>query len=473
MPKIAFKSLKTQGILQKLVMAIMLMVTIPLLLTMYMLYSEAAQLLQKDSVQLIIFFIVASASCGYLLSRNIITSVIKVAKEAESISKGDLSKRIATSGENEISALAEYFNQITGDLEKNIEELKESKRITQAVLMRIGKAITSNQKSESILGLTLETLVNALGASSGTIMLLESNSLHILVSAGLDPQRQKSIKIRPGEGITGWVVKERKAVNISRTHQDARFDVEVKLGLAHKSMLCVPLLFHNKLLGTISIHDKKKDGDFTQDNLFLLENLASQTAIAIENSRLNKDIERTYIETISALALAVEAKDPYSQGHSKRVRDYVTRLAQEFSLDKKTISTLEDAALLHDIGKIGVKDEVLGKPTALNAEEKRHMHRHAIIGENILKPIHSLNKVAYLVRHHQEQVNGKGYPDGLKAEEMTLPLKILIVSDAYDAMTSNRPYRKAMSKNEAKKELKKYSGIYFDPHVVEVFHKAI
>ncbi|NQS99979.1 MAG: HD domain-containing protein [Candidatus Omnitrophica bacterium] len=467
------KSLSEQGILHKLVVAIMLMVGLPLLLMMYLLYTEAAALFQKDSVQLIILFIVGSASCGYILSRNIVTSILKVTQEAQGIIQGDLSKRIKTSEKNEISTLAEYFNQITGDLEKNIEDLKESKRITQNVLSRIGQAMTSTQKSESILGLTIETLVNALEAESGAIMILKEGTLSILVASGIDPSRQESIKIKQGTGIIGWVAKEKQAANISRAQQDRRFDAEVRMGLAHKSIICAPLMLKNKLLGVISIHDKKKLEEFSQDDLFLLKNLSIQTAVAIENTRLNKDIEKTYIETISALALAVEAKDPYSRGHSKRVREYVASVAKEFSLDKETIHTLEDAALLHDIGKIGVKDEILLKPTALTAEEKRQMNQHAIIGENIVKPIHSLAKVAYLVRHHQEQVNGRGYPDGLTGDEMTLPLKILIVADAYDAMTSDRPYRKGMKKSEARKELRKYCEIYFDPHVVEIFINKI
>jgi putative nucleotidyltransferase with HDIG domain len=292
-----------------------------------------------------------------------------------------------------------------------------------------------------------------------------------MVAHGIDQQRQESIKIKQGAGIIGWVAKEKKALNVSRTQQDRRFDVEVKIGFAHKSIICAPLMYKDKILGTISVHDKETDEEFTEDDLILLENLATQTAIAIENNRLNEDIERTYIETISALALAVEAKDPYSRGHARRVSEYVSKLAEEFGLDKENIYLLQDAALLHDIGKIGIKDEILLKPAALSAEEKRQMHRHAIIGENILKPVHSLVKVAYLVRHHQEQINGKGYPDGLKGEEMSLALKILIAADAYDAMTSERPYRKAMSKKEAERELKKYSGIYFDPGVVETFIK--
>ena len=469
MAKVVFGSLKERGILQKLIISILLMAIIPLLLIFYIFYNEAAELLQKDSVQLTIFLMVCSAISGYLLSRNIVVSVIKITKDAELISQGNLSKRIETGEKNEISELAQYFNQVTSDLEKNIEDLKESKKTMQNVLLRIGSAMSSVKKTGSILQLTVETLTNALNAQSGAIMVLEKNSLKIMQAYGIDESRQRSIEIKEGAGIIGWVAKEKKALNVSRTQQDRRFDEEVKIGLAHKSIICAPMMFENKILGTISMHDKKSDEGFLEDDLILLENLATQTAIAIENNRLHDDIERTYIETISALALAVEAKDPYSRGHSKRVGEYVVKIAQEFSLDKETIEMLEDAALLHDIGKIGVKDEILLKPSALSAEEKRHMHRHAIIGENIIKPIHSFSKVAYLVRHHQEQVNGKGYPDGLRGEAMTLPLKILIVADAYDAMTSDRPYRKAMSKKEAEKELKKYSGIYFDAKVVEKF----
>ncbi len=472
MVKMGYKPLGSQGILQKLVISIMLMVVIPLLLIFYLLYTEAFPLLQKDSVQLTVFLMVCSASCGYILSRRIIVSVIKITKDAQSITQGNLKKRIETPEKNEINELAQYFNQITNDLEKNIEELKDSKKLLQSVLMRIGSAMSSGEKTESILELTVETLVNALNASSGMIALLEKDTLRMMVSYGIDSQRQNSIEVKQGEGVIGWVVKERKPQNITRTQQDRRFDVEVKLGLAHKSIICAPLICRDKVIGTISLHDKVSEEEFTEDDLMLLENLATQTAIAIENSRLNEDIEKTYVETISALALAVEAKDIYSRGHSRRVSEYVTKLAKEFSLDKETIQTLKDAALLHDIGKIGIEDEILIKPNALTAEEKSQMDRHTIIGENILKPIHSLRNVAYLVRHHQERVNGKGYPDGLTGEEMTLPLKILIIADAYDAMTSDRPYRKAMSKKEAKKELKKYSGIYFDPKVTETLIKT-
>jgi putative nucleotidyltransferase with HDIG domain len=473
MAKLPLKSLKEQGILQKLIVSILLMVIIPILLFIYILYTEIPLLLQESSVQMTIVLIIGSSCCGYLLSRRLIMSVVQLTRDVQSIAGGNLSKRIKTSEKNEINELAQHFNRITTELEKNITDLKESKKIMQNVLLRIGNAMTSQGKIENILELTIETLTNALNASSGVIMLLEKDRLYCLVGYEISAEQKRSIEIKQGAGVIGWVAKHKKSLNVSRTQQDRRFDVEVKVGFAHKSIICAPMVYKDKLLGTISVHDKKSNMEFTDDNLILLENLATQTAVAIENKRLNEHVERAYVETISALALAVEAKDPYSRGHSKRVSEYVTRMAEELTLDKETIRTLQDAALLHDIGKIGIKDEILLKPSALTPEEKRQMHRHAIIGENIVKPIHSLEKVAYLVRHHQEQVNGKGYPDGLKGEEMCLPLKILIIADAFDAMSSQRPYRKVMSLKEAKKELKKYSGIYFDPAVLERFLKII
>lgn len=471
--RFTIKSLNEQGILQRLVVAVFLMVIIPLLLCIYLLYTEAEVLLEKTSVQMIIFLMICSALSGYVLSRGIIVSILELTKEAQSIVQGDLRKRIQPSQKNEINKLAQYFNQITNQLEENISQLQESKQLMQNVLLRIGGAMTSTEEIENILGLTIETLCGALYAASGAIMLLENDRLRVMTASGISPDDYKNIEIKKGTGVIGWVAKEQKAQNVSRSQGDRRFDVEVKMGLAHKSIICAPMIFKEKLIGVISLHDRKVEDEFSEDNLFLLENLATQTAVAIENKRLNEDAERTYVETISALALAIEAKDVYSRGHSGRVREYVTRMAQAFQLNKETLNTLKDAALLHDIGKIGIRDDVLLKPASLTPEEKAHMDRHVIIGENILKPIHSMENVAYLVRHHQERVNGQGYPDGLTGEQMSLPLKILIIADAYDAMTSDRPYRKAMTKDEAKQELKRYSGVYFAPEVVEIFVKEI
>lgn len=472
MSRIAFKSLSERGILQKLIISILLMAILPLVLIIYILHTESSHVLGKWHIRLLIFFMVSSIVVGYILSRRIMISVIQLVKDVQDITSGNLDKRVEAPDKDEINMLAQYFNQITDELQRNIEDLKESKRLIQNVLSRIGNAMTSAEKVESILALTLETLTNAVKAKSGLIMLKEDNTLRILVSYGLNRQLEKSIRLKEGEGIIGISIKNKKTQNISFSDLEAT-PLEKELGLANKSIMCIPLVFKEKIVGVLSMQDKKDEVKFNEDDVVLIENMAGQTAIAIENKRLNQDIERTYLETISTLALAVEAKDPYTRGHSKRVIDYAMRLADEFSLNKNTKKILRDAALLHDIGKIGIKDEILLKPGKLTPEERKQMQLHPLIGENILRPIHSLKNIAYLVRHHHERVDGQGYPDGLPKEELTLPLKILTVADAYDAMTSDRPYRKALSRQEAIDELKEYTGSFFDPKVVEAFTRLI
>jgi putative nucleotidyltransferase with HDIG domain len=196
-------------------------------------------------------------------------------------------------------------------------------------------------------------------------------------------------------------------------------------------------------------------------------------AVAIENYRLNMDVERTYLETIMALALAVEAKDPYSAGHSKRVGYYASVIAKELGLDEDTQRSLNDAGILHDIGKIGIKDEILLKPGALTPEEQKVMQQHSVIGEAIVKPVRSLSRVSPLVRHHHERYDGGGYPSGLKGQEIPLGARILSVADTYDAMVTDRPYRKRLSLDHTKAELKRLAGVQHDPVVVDAFLRVL
>ena len=200
----------------------------------------------------------------------------------------------------------------------------------------------------------------------------------------------------------------------------------------------------------------------------LFHNLALQTAVAIENSRLNEDAERTYFETISALALAVEAKDPYSRGHSDRVAKFVVQIGKHLNLSPEDLHILRDAAKLHDLGKIGVIDKVLKKEGPLTEQEMAMMRKHSEIGEGIIKPIRSLRNLCDLVRHHHEKLNGNGYPDGIKGEEIHRLVRILTVADIYDALTSTRSYRSAFTADKAFEELRKMKD-QVDQEIVEAF----
>lgn len=189
----------------------------------------------------------------------------------------------------------------------------------------------------------------------------------------------------------------------------------------------------------------KKHGDnFSEDDLGIASNLSNQMAVSFENANLNADAEQTYFETMAALAMAVEARDPYSRGHSDRVGEYAQKIGSEMGLPEESIKILRDASRLHDIGKIGIMDSVLVKPGTLSTDERDLIKRHPIIGETILMPLKTFKLLLDPVRHHHENLDGSGYPDGLRGNKLNLITRILSIADIYDAMTTDRPYRKAM-----------------------------
>ena len=221
--------------------------------------------------------------------------------------------------------------------------------------------------------------------------------------------------------------------------------------------------------GVVSLTNKKSGTEFTEDELFLLENLSSQVAIAIENSRLHKDAERAYFDTITALATAVDSRDKYTIGHSKQVAKYAVALGAKMGLPASEIDLLNAAALLHDIGKIGMPDSLLTNTDELTEEEKEIVFRHPVVGENILKPVESLAKLCPIVKYHHERYDGKGYPDRLKEENIPLLARVMMLVDSYEAMCSDRSYQKGKSVVASIAEMKRCAGTQFDPLCVRVF----
>jgi len=182
-----------------------------------------------------------------------------------------------------------------------------------------------------------------------------------------------------------------------------------------------------------------------------------------------KGLKDANIETVKALAEAIEAKDPYTRGHCNRVRILSRNIAKHINMGKDKIEILEYGALLHDTGKIGISEVLLHKTGKLNNEERRSIQMHTIIGENIVKPVEFFRPCLSIIRNHHEWYNGEGYPDGLKNEEITISARIAAIADAFDAMTSTRPYRKAIPLDFAFEELKKGKGSQFDPELINIF----
>jgi len=189
----------------------------------------------------------------------------------------------------------------------------------------------------------------------------------------------------------------------------------------------------------------------------------------VENAELKRRMEVTYVETVSALATAVEARDKYTRGHSRRVTEFSTEIARRMNRPEWFVKDVESAALLHDIGKIGMPDHILHNRGALPPDGLQFVLEHPIGGEVILKPVGSLARLCPIVRHHHERFDGEGYPDRLKGEEIPIAARILAVADSFDAMISARAYKPTRTREEAIKELIRCKGTQFDPQCVDVF----
>jgi len=220
-------------------------------------------------------------------------------------------------------------------------------------------------------------------------------------------------------------------------------------------------------MGVIYVDSHNVARGFTQEDLKLFEALADQAAIAIENARLVEENKEMFFSTIEALAEAIEKRDPYTGGHTKRVLEISLKIAEEMGIDDTLKENLKMSALLHDIGKIGIDDTVLRKQGGLDDEEMSLIKRHPEIGADIVKHIKKLQDVLPGILLHHEKLDGSGYPYGYEGEEIPLIARIVAVSDAFDAMVSDRPYRKGLSIEKAKSELVKNKGTQFDPDVVD------
>ncbi|HHT9110855.1 MAG TPA: HD domain-containing phosphohydrolase [Candidatus Brocadiaceae bacterium] len=238
------------------------------------------------------------------------------------------------------------------------------------------------------------------------------------------------------------------------------------------SHIRIPLIVRGETIGVLNIGAKRASA-FTPENFSTLEKLTTQIGVALENARLFTDLEELFLGTVKSLSSAMDANSRWAAGHSERVTKYSVALGKELGLSTKELRHLELAAILHDIGKIGTYETILDKQRRLTDEEIRLSRQHPLKGVEILASIKQLKEVIPAVRHHHESYDGKGYPDGLKGEAIPLFARIIGIADAVDAMSSDRPYRKRRPMSEIIDELKRCSGMQFDPKIVDIFLKAL
>lgn len=242
--------------------------------------------------------------------------------------------------------------------------------------------------------------------------------------------------------------------------------------------VCIPTYFINELLGIFLMGRKNSGKNFSRSELNFFVAIASDVAMAIRNAQLFKDLaleleknKRLFIHTTVALAAAIDAKDHYTHGHTSRVTSLSIEIARKLiqknrkKFDEKFLEQLHIASLLHDIGKIGIPETILNKEGPLDEEEKKRIQQHPLIGVTILQPIRELQDALMGVKYHHERYDGSGYPEGLKRNDIPFIALIISVADSFDAMTTNRPYRRASTKEEAVREIEKYSGTQYEPSI--------
>jgi len=404
---------------------------------------------------------ISSILCAPLIAKDDFLGTLVVTGRPEiRFDKGDLDLLVTMAGQvSQALAKARLYDRS----QRQVVEL--------SLINELGKAINSSLDLDDVLDYIINMLSSILEAESGSLMLLDKDkqNLRVVCSKGLDPDSVSSLRFSVGDGVAGWVAKHRKAVRLEDASKDPRF-IDPQPSRPNISMISAPIVSKGAVIGVINFERLLTlKRPFTEEDLELLSTLAGQAAMAIDNASLYSDLIQVHFETIQSLANALEAKDSYTHGHSRRVSKDSVRIAQKLNLSSKAIETIRHAALLHDIGKIGVKDSVLLKPGRLNDSEYNQIKRHSVLGSAILEHVEHLKSVAKIVRHHHERMDGLGYPDRIKGSEIPLGSRIIGICDAFDAMITTRPYREGLSIDSAVAELSKNRGTQFDPVLVDIF----
>jgi HD-GYP domain-containing protein (c-di-GMP phosphodiesterase class II) len=341
------------------------------------------------------------------------------------------------------------------------------------LLCEVGKRVGSVSHLSRMVKQVTQMTQHTLNASASSVLLFDDNERELVfeVAEGQAGKVLKQIRISAESGIAGWVARKGKPLIVNDVSQDPRFSrgVDELTTFVTESIICAPLIVQHKVIGVIEVLNKVDGSDFSEQDLDTLVSVASTAAMALENAKLHQVALDAYKSTIKALAATIDAKDPYTSGHSQRVTEYATMAATSLSLPQEEIEVIEYAGILHDIGKIGVSDSILNKPGSLTVDEWAIIRRHPLIGSNMLRDIPYLDKARNLILHHHERYDGKGYPHGLKGEDIPLGARLIAVADAFDTMTTDRSYRNALSKEYAISELYKCTGTQFCPIAVAAF----
>lgn len=342
------------------------------------------------------------------------------------------------------------------------ETLHKYKEI--ALLYEMADKIPACMEPGAIARFLIEQIRQVISFSSISVLLLDKDSGTLEAIASVGDGYEPGTQIEPA-GIMGSVWRSGKGEIVNDVNSDPRF---VSGATRISSLMCAPLKAKESMSGIIMLTSAEAV-IYSAADLKLFATLALQAAVQIENSGLYLQLKSAFYTMVYTLAETIEKRDPYTGNHTKRVMEYSLSLGRTIGLSAGELTRLELAAVLHDVGKIGVPDNVLLKEAKLTDDEFHKIKLHTTHGEEILCRIPQMRDIIPGVKHHHERFDGMGYPDRLVGEEIDITARIIAVADSFDAMTTDRPYRKGFAIDEALAELQKNAGSQFDPEIVAAF----
>lgn len=357
-----------------------------------------------------------------------------------------LSKVNNKNGEHDAS-----IKRINAELFKKLQEIN----ILQSLSLELDGIYNNRDIYEKI----SEMATRLLSVRYAFFGIVEGDYLKIVQSNGFN---KKEIKIKGS--LYENVIKNKSYSIISYNGKETLNDYSNS-----QDVLFIPFTLKDEVFAVLGLYDKSDKTAFTADEIAIIQTFAKKASLRIENNALYEVFYNNLINTLKSLVISIEARDSYTKQHSERVAIYSLQIAEIMGLPDEDRDALRFGGYLHDIGKIGVRDTVLLKPDKLTFEEEKEIKLHPIKGDEIVKPIRFFPKERDLIRYHHERYDGKGYPDGLAGDAIPLHVRILSVADAYDAMTSSRPYRPAKTHEKAIEELRNNAGQQFDPEAVKSF----
>jgi HD-GYP domain-containing protein (c-di-GMP phosphodiesterase class II) len=374
--------------------------------------------------------------------------------------------------EEDKALLSEKYREVQELTVKLRRKIRELENIHES-----GKAIVSLLDRRELLNVIMRLTTSSLGYDRGIILLHDEAGQCLVTAASsggeLDLMKQfggYQVPLNRTSNILVRTFNSGKPVLVENVGQHGlnRQNALLK-AFAPNSFLVVPLISRGKVIGVIAADRVNHATPITQEDLDSLAGFGNHVAVALENSRLYQSLEQSSLDAIQALAKAVEAKDPYTHGHSERVAGYSARLAEVIGLSEKQRLNLRLACMIHDIGKIGITERILHKPGRLDHEEQAAIKHHPVIGETIIRPLKGLGEIARIIRNHHERYDGTGYPDRIGGEQIPIEARIMAVADSYDAMTTTRPYRVPLPEDAVIRELVENRSRQFDPYLVDTF----